>query len=608
MILQALYQLAQQEALVADPDYQELPVAWLIRIGPGGKLIGIEGTKTIPGGPGLAKGKKPLAIAKTFSVPRRLGKTANVRAQFLYENAEYVFGVRPIANNAQLKSERRLQEQREAFRESVEQCANATGDEGTLAIAAFLDRVRDGLAVPLPDDVEPGDLFAFVYSPDVDLLVHQRPKVRAYWQALRRQSTQSVAAMSCVVTGEAIDGPPNVDQLKKVPGGRSGGTSLVSFNFAASESHRWKRNRNAPVSRNAAEACITALNRLLDPTKTPRRSVRIAKDAVLCYWSSDRSADSFLDPLSALLAVEDPARVGDLYRSIWRGIPPVLSNPAAFYGLTMSGALARTAIRGWFVSTVTDVARNLAQHFADLLIVPLRTPSTGQDRTTTLPLQALIESLAPPGRDSSASPQLAAQFVAAALQGTPYPQSVLQRALERTRAEAAKLNNDGLDGWHARERQDGRSSLIKAVLRRNAGHKEIGEHMDPANSNPGYLLGRLLAVIERLQATALGEVNAGVVDRYFAAASVTPRSVFVRLLRNARHHARKALDEPQTTGTARWLERQIDEIAAPFNPKDNGFPAYLDLDQQGLFVLGYHQQRHWLWQSKEDRESASRSA
>ena len=68
----------------------------------------------------------------------------------------------------------------------------------------------------------------------------------------------------------------------------------------------------------------------------------------------------------------------------------------------------------------------------------------------------------------------------------------------------------------------------------------------------------------------------------------------------AAHHARKAADEPKTEGTARCLESQIDEILTHFVPETN-FPAYLALEQQGLFMLGYHQQRHFLWMTKDDR-------
>jgi CRISPR-associated protein Csd1 len=120
--------------------------------------------------------------------------------------------------------------------------------------------------------------------------------------------------------------------------------------------------------------------------------------------------------------------------------------------------------------------------------------------------------------------------------------------------------------------------------------------------NAGYLCGRLMAILERLQQTALGDVNAGVVDRYFGAASASPRLVFMRLLKNRGHYVRKADEDDARGRTARWLDRQLDEVAAGFSPSAGGFPASLSLEEQGLFILGYHQQRHWLWLSREERE------
>ena len=121
--------------------------------------------------------------------------------------------------------------------------------------------------------------------------------------------------------------------------------------------------------------------------------------------------------------------------------------------------------------------------------------------------------------------------------------------------------------------------------------------MDPNNSSQGYILGRLLAVIERLQQEAIEDVNASVIDRFFSGASATPKSVFVRLLKNARHHVSKMKGQDKKFGAAIRLERLIDSLAYRFDPKRNGFPAHLDLEQQGLFVLGYHQMRNWLWLS-----------
>jgi CRISPR-associated protein Csd1 len=125
--------------------------------------------------------------------------------------------------------------------------------------------------------------------------------------------------------------------------------------------------------------------------------------------------------------------------------------------------------------------------------------------------------------------------------------------------------------------------------------------MDATNTSPGYVLGRLMAVLERAQQEALGNPNASVVDRFFSGASATPKAVFVRLLKNARHHVRKAKDDPEKGGMVFRLERLIDDLADRFDPKHNGFPSHLDLEQQGLFVLGYHQMRKWLWMTREER-------
>ena len=130
--------------------------------------------------------------------------------------------------------------------------------------------------------------------------------------------------------------------------------------------------------------------------------------------------------------------------------------------------------------------------------------------------------------------------------------------------------------------------------------------MDPNNTSEGYTLGRLMAVLERIQQEAIG-VNASVVDRYFSGASANPKTVFVRLLKNARHHVSKARDDDRRAGFVILLDRLIDELANHFDPNRNGFPAYLDLEQQGLFMLGYHQMRSWIRMRPEERSEWQKS-
>ena len=66
------------------------------------------------------------------------------------------------------------------------------------------------------------------------------------------------------------------------------------------------------------------------------------------------------------------------------------------------------------------------------------------------------------------------------------------------------------------------------------------ECLNPESRDSAYLCGRLFAVFDRLQRLAQGNVNAGVVERYYASASVTPALVMGRLFRNAQFHLAKA--------------------------------------------------------------------
>lgn len=611
MILKALYDLAMREELVSDPDFPLAPVAWLVNVSGDGTIRSIADTRTAEEQAGK---KKPRLIARSFPVPRQPGRTSGDRAFFMCDKSEYALGIACASGDAPARSPAKLSARFALFRSQVKACAEATSDDGAHAVLNALDSVAAGRQqVLLRDDCAPNDLFAFIYEPDGDTLVHERPKIQAYWRAQRRGAdTSQTIRFHCLVTGEPMPEPDNFPKVKNVPGGQTSGVPLVSFNARAFESYGLAGNENAPISRTAAEACATALQRLLHPafpdprpehrgSTMLRRHVRISDNTVVCYWSNSARADPFLDVLASILDGSDEGEVGEMYRSVWAGRPAPVGDAGAFYALTLSGAQGRMIVRDWFDTSVARANENTARYYDDLQIVRNTPAPGGRELPGHLPLHVLLGALAPLGKRENVPAPVAGELVRAALQGTPYPLSILQRAIERARAEI------GRDDWPDLERRDARAALIKAVLLRTL-NREVTTTMDPTNANPGYLCGRLMAVIERLQQLALGDVNASVVDRYFGAASATPRAVFVRLLRNTPHHARKAQDDPARSGTAVWLKRQIDEIASRFDPKHNGFPAFLDLEQQGLFILGYHQQRHALWSKRSAAPGAAAEA
>jgi CRISPR-associated protein Csd1 len=236
----------------------------------------------------------------------------------------------------------------------------------------------------------------------------------------------------------------------------------------------------------------------------------------------------------------------------------------------------------------------LRSHFSALACVRNTPPIKGRPARDIMALRELMTSLAAPGRDAKVPAALAADFVHAALRGTPYPRSILQRALLRERAEVTA------DEWINHIRRDARAALIKAVLIRDSEfHTNLEVHMDESRTESGYWLGALLAVLEDMQRLASGGVNASIKDKFYGAASATPAAVFPTMMDMFHKHARKARDSKPAATTIR--EKRVDAILH----KLNEIPVHLDLKQQALFVLGYHHQRYALFNrpAEETKES-----
>ena len=114
---------------------------------------------------------------------------------------------------------------------------------------------------------------------------------------------------------------------------------------------------------------------------------------------------------------------------------------------------------------------------------------------------------------------------------------------------------------------------------------------------PAYLLGRLFAVLEKVQQEAIGDVNASIKDRYFTSACASPASVFPILLRLSQHHISKV--------GAYYLDKRIEKILNLLDIEKNPIPSHLSLDEQGVFILGYYHERKDLWTSRKPVESTS---
>jgi len=184
------------------------------------------------------------------------------------------------------------------------------------------------------------------------------------------------------------------------------------------------------------------------------------------------------------------------------------------------------------------------------------------------------------------APPFAAKMWRVAVRCEAIPREALAQALHRARVDMI----EDAPPNHAR------MGLMKAYHVRNS-RREGVETMPKLNEehpSPAYQCGRLMAVLAGLQHAALGDVGAGVVQRFYAAASSTPALVLGRLTRTSQFHLNK-LDSP---GLAYWYESLLGEIWSRLGDE---VPRTLDLEEQSLFALGYYQQLADLRTKKSDQ-------
>lgn len=563
MMLRALYDLAQRQGLLENPDYEKRKVDLYLRIDDQGTFLGLEAT-----GDAVGRGQ-------VIEVPRMPSRTIVIKAGLLFDNAKYVLGVGKVEDKAE-----RLAQCVQAFSEEALHAAEATDDRSVRAIAHFmasLPKQRDAILAQYPfggrADWTGSENIAFRVGQD-DTAVHLLPAVRSYFAAQRLAAVDSDpgAQMACLVTGQLAVPARLHPAVKRIPKAQTAGAMLVSFNADAFVSQGLAEGANAPISRAAAEGYVTALNWLLErtPQRRYRYGVPIGDDAVLVFWTREDSqvtdwiTDLLPDGPDAKSEQHAMARVvADIEAAPRKGRVPEDDNP--FYAVTLSGH-ARVIVRDWIETTAAQVRRSLQRFLFDLRI---------GTRPMDLPLPLLLSSLDTKAGKSPAD--LLRQVLRSAFCGEPLPRQLLLAALARLRLPAEK--NESLLLYR-------RCALIKAALLRSPLTKqwEVPVSLDESNRSVPYLLGRLFAVLEQLQEAALGtSLNTTIRDRYFGSASTTPGLVFPRLLKLSMHHAAKA------EGLGRMIESTKGRIMNGLQGVP--FPRLLSPEEQGLFAIGYYHQR-----------------
>ena len=557
--------------------FSEEKIGWIIVLSREGDWIDLK--------PHLTTDKKPQP--KLMNVPRAEKRTSGIKPNFLWDKTAYTLGVSANPDKIAAKTQPFLlaEDTFSAFRERHLELLQKEQDDGLQALYQFLakwqpSRFQDTLVA---DKINMLDSNIVFQLDGVRGYIHESERARVLWAALLQNDDAETGL--CLISGETAPIARLHPAIKGILGGQSSGGAIVSFNKESFESLGKEQGANAPISERAAFTYTTVLNYLL---RRENRHCLTIGDASTVFWaeapddSSAEAEEAFFFDMMTVTDGEENQKVFDILQQIAKGRPlkeiaPNLHTDTRFYILGLAPNASRISIRFWLNTTFGRLAQNLAAHWQDLAIEPCpwQTPPS---------IWRLLIQTAPLGKTENISPVLAGEMTRAVINGTPYPMSLLSQLLARIRADG---DANGL-----------RIAMIKAILARKSRKGLIKEgvpmSLDKESKNPAYLLGRMFAVLERIQYQALGDINANIADRYYGSASAVPFSVFPRLLVGARHHlSRLRKDKP---GMAVNLDKDLGEIIAAL---PENYPRHFSIDEQGRFSIGYYQQKQSYFASKE---------
>lgn len=588
-------------------------------------------------------GKRTYLYVEKHTLPGYATKTGTgINPGFLWGNPAYMLGL-AVAKQASGKNvdTNRVCMQFEAFRDRHLALEHEVDDEHFTAVCKFLknwDPAEHKDEAKQLAEYVPG--FGVFQIRGQSEFVHDREEIKAYWNRSLESPPEEAEddpppRIPSLVTGEFEPlARTHKPQISGVLGQQTTGTALVSFNRTAFESYGKDQSFNAPVGVRDAVAYCTALNYLLED-KT--RRVTIGEDTYVAWAERPvefegklfevRAADLMDNATPAPVTVtetapetspspgavpssdeageaEDRQRAARLHEALQsiregKGVPPSLGDAnVPFYILGLSPNAARLHVRYWLKTTLGELAKNLAHHFAALELdgepPGYRPPS----------IRDIVGETLPPDNGwpdhSRADKGLAAEILRAVLTGRRYPDRLLGGVIERVRSEGFADPDRRHSAFAVAHR---RASIIRACLiedrSKTKSLSEVPVSLNENHPSTAYHIGRLFAVLEKAQEEASeSKLNKTIKDGYFASVSSAPAAVLPRLLTLHAHHLRK-IENPKHRAR---LEGFVEKIQGRITDE---YPAFLGLKERGFFFLGYYHQRTAFFVKTEKEEAAT---
>lgn len=386
----------------------------------------------------------------------------------------------------------------------------------------------------------------------------------------------------CAVTGEKGEISVTHDKIKGVRNANATGALMVCVNNTAECSYGKEQAYNSSITQTTMKHYTEALNTLIAD-----KNHRIyLDDMTVVFWAMSDDDSKETDLFASMLGFDDKIDADEMNGILLKSLNDVnqgkspdlteldIDKNVEFYIVGIAPNVSRLAQKFIYRDKFGNIFSHIARHQADIMIV---------NSKGNIPMWRIFRELKPPqSTNYTTPPPLMASVFGAIINGTRYPESLLENAVRRVKTDKS-VNYV-------------RAGIIKACINRkdrySKNKEEIKMALDIENNNQAYLCGRLFAVLEKVQSDALPGLNRTIKDSYFASACANPSTVFPKLIKLSQYHIEK-------------LEYKVKYkiVTGEIMDKLNGkFPKTLPLSEQGKFIIGYYQQTQDFYKKKEDKE------
>jgi CRISPR-associated protein Csd1 len=464
-----------------------------------------------------------------------------------------------------------------------------------------------------------------------------------WWEEFRvsiKDEKKKPGEMRCFITGEMTEPLATVPPISGVVDekGKNANRTLICFDKKEFTSYGLEQSANAAVSENAMTGVNMALESLL------KKSMPLA-GAKNVHWFSEKTEYDIIDALDMDFdfqleddgfdsddlpendesVQEDERKARKLYNFIFKGEKPYCPQNR-YYMMSLSGNKGRIMIRSYDEGYYTDLYDSIIAWYDDLKLISkygkgyCRFPKlwTVYSRLLKFSEEKMTSKISEEKKKRDISERiskelsgLSTKIIYSIFHNTPLPDTVAVKALAYIRSDMysksdyKKESDDEKKSDNPKYKNHNIDSVSCQILKvwlnrkyRNQKKEEfcIMDKLNEKSPSKAYQVGRLMAVYAALQRSALGDVGAGVIERYYTSACTSPALVMGKLSVMSQYHLSKL-----EKGAKVYYNKMFQEISLCIG---TSIPNTFSLEEQSQFALGYYFQNAQIFSktNKKDTE------